>query len=305
MKIVIIGGAGGTGSSAAFSLLTSPSTFDIVLIDTRPNMLTSHLMDLENVTALNSSRSTIRAGTNHDIRDASVVVLAASVPLRPSTSRGDFLAENTRTISEYLAPLRDPSFTGVVLVLTNPVDALVTWIFGQTGLPWHRLIGYSLNDTLRLRTGIAQALGIHPNDVGAWVTGEHGPGQVPLFSGITINGEPVTLTSQQQLDASRYISTWYDRHVSLESGRTSTWATGLGAATMINAIAAGTHALFPASVMLSGQYGITGVSLTVPITIGRYGVAQILEWNLHPSEQEAMAEAAKQISEAVRPLGQI
>ncbi|MDH6455638.1 MULTISPECIES: malate dehydrogenase [unclassified Streptomyces] len=304
MKVVIIGGAGGIGSSAAFNLLSAQGTYEIVLVDTRPNMITSHTMDLENALGLGTTADTVRGGTPEDALDADVVVLSAAVPLRLNSSRSVFLADNARIVEECLRPVREAGadFGGVVLMLTNPVDPLLTWVHRQGWLPRERLIGYTLNDSLRLRTGIAFALGVPVKDVGAWMLGEHGEGQVPLYSRITVGGERVVLTEAQRTVAEEYVDTWYAKHVALDSGRTSTWTTGLGTARIIEALNTGSGTVVPASVVLDGEYGVHGASLTVPVELRPDGVRRIVTWDLPAEELAGMSRAAAHVEAAASEL---
>ena len=140
-------------------------------------MVTSHVMDLENAVALADGTSTVRGGTVEDAADADVVVFCAAAPLRLNTSRSVYLAENHRIVTAALAELRAAGFDGVLLLLTNPVDPLLTWIHRHGWPERRRLIGYSLNDTLRLRTAVASVRGCHPRDVGAWSPASTGPGR--------------------------------------------------------------------------------------------------------------------------------
>ncbi|MFD2473496.1 malate dehydrogenase [Amycolatopsis silviterrae] len=302
MKVVIIGGAGGIGSSVAFNLLLGTATHDIVLVDTRPAMLTSHTMDLENAVALGTAPSTVRGGTPDDALDADIVVLSAAVPLRLNTSRSVFLTDNARIVGEILAPLGKSRFTGTVLVLTNPVDPLLTWVYRNEWVARERLVGYTLNDSLRLRTGIAQALRVHPLTVDAWMLGEHGEGQVPLYSRVTVDGEPATLDDEQRAAVTTYVNTWYQRHVALDSGRTSTWTTGRGAARMIDAMATESGTVFPASVVPDGEYGISEVSIGLPVVLGRTGIDHIVEWELTADEKRGMTDAAARVDSACAQL---
>src|SRR5439155_25751468 len=108
---------------------------------------------------------------------------------------------------------------GVVLMVTNPVDPLVTLLQRVTGIDRRRVIGYTLNDTLRLRTGIALTLGLDPGRVDAWVVGEHGDSSVPVFTRVTVDGEPVALRHDQQDASAAYTSGWFDKHQELDSSR--------------------------------------------------------------------------------------
>jgi len=295
MKVVIIGGGGGVGSAAAFSLATSEQSFDLVLTDNRPQMITSHVMDLENAVALAPGASTVRGGTIADAADAEVVVFCAAVPLRLNASRSVYLAENRNILATALAELRATGFAGVLILLTNPVDPLLTWVYRQRWVDRRRLIGYALNDSLRLRTAIAAVHGVHPRDVDAWVVGEHGAGQVPLFSRVAVNGTPVRLNEAERDAAREYLDTWYVRHVALDSGRTSTWSSGLGAAHLVRALSGDRSVTVPACVVLNGEYGLHGVGVGVPAVLGRGGLRSIAEWEIERDELDALRASAKRV----------
>jgi malate dehydrogenase len=166
-----------------------------------------------------------------------------------------------------LADRLPSGWDGVLLIVTNPVDPICTWVQRRTGFDRRRVLGYTLNDSLRLRTGIGQALGQDPGRVEAWMIGEHGSLAVPLFDRVRLDGTPVHLDHDQLAQVHDFISNWYVRHVALDSGRSSTWTSGLGVARMVSAIANGeSDQVWPASVMLTGEYGIQGVSVSVPVS---------------------------------------
>ena len=294
VKVTIVGGAGGVGASTAFNLVLMRGGHEIVLVDAQPRMITSHVMDLEQVLELEPGCA-VRGGADGDVGDADVVVLLSSTPLTVGTPRLDYLAGNV-LIAEELADLIEPTWAGVVVVVTNPVDPLVTWLRQRTGLDRRRVLGYTVNDSLRLRTGLAKALGVSPGRVEAWAIGEHGDLCVPLLDRVRVDGEHIRLTPEQTASALDYLRTWYTRHVTLDSGRSSTWTSGLGVARMVSALG-GDGELWPASVVLDGEYGIDGVAVTVPVTLGRGGVAEILEWKLGSGDLAALRSSAELVAE--------
>lgn len=269
---------------------------EIVLVDDRPEMITSHVMDFEQTLELSPGGS-VRGGDLSDVRDADVVVLLSATPLTVGTSRLDYLAGNALIVDELADALVTP-WAGVIVVVTNPVDPLVTRLQQRTGLDRRRILGYTINDSLRLRTGLAHALGVPPGSVEAWVLGEHGDKSVPLFDRVSVDGVQVHPTADQAAAAEEYLRTWYVRHVALDSGRSSTWTSGLGVARMVAAID-GAGELWPASVVLDGEYGIEGVAVTVPVTIGRAGAEQIHEWELGADDLEALRASAGFVRAAV------
>jgi malate/lactate dehydrogenase len=299
VKVTIVGGAGGVGASTAFNLALMRRGDEIVLVDNRPEMITSHLMDLEQVLE-QSPGSTVRGGRMGDVRDADVVVLLSATPLTVGTSRLEYLGKNA-LIADELADELPADWGGALVVVTNPVDPLVTRLHRRTGLDRRRILGYTINDSLRLRTGLARALGARPGSVDAWVLGEHGDESVPLFGRVTVDGVPVRPTPEQAAAAEEYLRTWYVTHVALDSGRSSTWTSGLGVARMVAALD-GEGELWPASVVLEGEYGIDGVAVTVPTTIGRGGAEQIHEWELEPGELEVLRASAAFVRSAVESV---
>jgi malate dehydrogenase len=303
VKVTILGGGGGVGASAAFNLLAADASHDVVIVDEQPHMATSHAMDLEQLLALRPGH-TIRVGDEGDLVDADVLVYTAAVPLTVNRSRLVYLEANAAILRGIAARLADAGedWQGVLLMVTNPVDPLVTCAREWTGADRRRVIGYTLNDSVRLRLAVAGALGLPAHRVQAWVLGEHGDAAVPLFERVLVDGEPVALDADQRATADGFVRTWYQRHVALDSGRSSTWGTGLGIALMVDALGRADGATWPASVVLEGEYGIDGVALTVPVALGPGGVERIEEWDLADSEQAALRRAAEAVDRAQRAV---
>lgn len=297
--VAIIGGAGGVGSSIAFNLLKSSQRYDVVIVDNRPNMITSHVMDLQDA-ALLGVGSRVRGGTAHDLASSDVVVLAASVPLRLNVSRTEFLHDNAGIVRDTVAQLG--GWDGHLVMMTNPTDALGTWTLKWSGMAPERLLGYCVNDSLRLRFGIGQALNIDPIRVDAWVLGEHGDAGVPVFSRVFVDGERTELTPEQQQRAEHYLRTWYVTHVALDSGRASTWSSGWGTAALVDALVADSESLWPASVAMKGEYGISGVNLGMPVRLGGGAVHGVEEWELNETESAGLRLAAEVVLDNVAAL---
>jgi len=293
VNVTIVGGAGGVGASTAFNLLVSGRSYDVVLVDSRPSATMSHVLDFEQVLEL-SPGSTVRAGDEADVAAAEILVVTAAVPLTVNTSRLVYLEDNARIVDD-VVDLLPHGWPGVVVVVTNPVDPLVTRTQRRTGLDRRRVLGYTLNDSLRFGTGLAKALGRPPGSVRAWVLAEHGESLVALSDRVTVDGRPVSPTVDQAAQAKEFLRTWYGRHVALDSGRSSTWTSGLGISRMVAAIAEGDAELWPASVVLDGEYGVDGVALGVPVTLGQGGAELIHEWELADDDLAALRAAAEVI----------
>jgi malate/lactate dehydrogenase len=291
--VAIAGGAGGVGSSLAFNLLLRPEPYDVVVVDRRPEKVLSHVMDLELMAAL-AGGGRVRPGELDDLAAADVVVICAAAPLTENTSRAVYLRDNAAIVSGIAGRLGD----ALVIMVTNPVDALCTCLVHRHGLDRRRVLGYTLNDSLRLRTAVAAARGVAPAAVEAYVLGEHGDAAVPVFSRVTVHGAAVTLTAAEREAADTFVRTWYRRHVALDSRRSSTWTSGAGAAHMVAALRNGADP-WPASVVLAGEYGIDGAAVTVPVALGPGGAERIHEWELAPDELAGLRTAAEGVSRAV------
>lgn len=301
MKVAIVGGAGGIGSSVAFNLLRTNDPYEIVIIDNRDNMIVSHVMDLQDALSLGGAKSVV-GGHMSDAMDADIVVLSAAVPLTLNTSRDVYLQANADIVGGIVDQLLAGGFGGILLLMTNPVDPLLTWVARRTGWARERILGYTLNDTQRFRTGIAQALDVAPQRVSCWVVGEHGAGAVQVFSSVTLDGKPVELTNAQKEHALDYAQNWYVRHVALDSNRTSTWSSGIGGALMIDAIANPTDKPFPAAVMLEGEYGVAGISSSAPVILGAQGLEKVIQIPLASNELAQIRDVAVKIDELARSL---
>ena len=230
-----------------------------------------------------------------------MIVFTASAPLTVNTSRLVYLVANGEIVAGVLSAL-PAGWGGILLMVTNPVDVLCTWLYRQGRFDRHRLLGYTLNDSLRLRTGVARAHGVQQERVEAWVLGEHGDHAVPLLDRVRVDGRPVELTETEAAEALDFLRGWYARHVALDSGRSSTWTTGLGIARTIEAIARGGDEVWPVSVVLEGEYGVDGVSLAVPVTLGSGGVGRVHEWGLDEGQRAAFLDAAEAVRSAVDRL---
>lgn len=301
-EIAIIGAGGGVGSSVAFNLLLQEGQYDIAMVDGRSGMARSHEMDLQQVVAAGAAGSVRIVGLDEAL-DSHIVVITASEPLTVNRSRRVYLhgnAEVVRTVTEGIRAQGD--WPGIVLLVTNPVDVLLTWLHRLGGLDRHRLLGYTANDSLRLRTAVADQLEVPPHTVDAWVLGEHGNGCVPLMDRIRVAGAPVQLDPEQRRLAEDFVRGWYTRHVALDSGRSSTWATGLGVARMVHALLTGGNDTWPASVVLEGEFGVRGAALSVPVSLGTGGLEQVHEWQLEEADRAALLAAGDAVAAAADNL---
>jgi malate/lactate dehydrogenase len=297
-RIAIVGGGGGVGSSLAFNLLVRPEPYDVGLVDGHSGRARSHEMDLQQVVAAGASGSISVVGPDA-VLAADVVVIAAAAPLTLNHSRMVYLRDNLEIVRKVTAAIT-AGWPGTIVMVTNPVDPLCTWLRGALGIDRRRIIGYTANDSLRLRTAVGDQLGVPSARVDGWVLGEHGDACVPLLDRIRVDGNPVALSAEQERAAVDFVRGWYVRHVALDSSRSSTWTSGHNVARMIaELLGPPTGDPWPVAVALEGEYGIDGVALSVPATLGDGGVAAIQEWDLSAEQDAAMRAAAEVVRDAL------
>jgi malate dehydrogenase len=298
LRIGIIGGGGTVGSAAAFRMAALDFAEEIVLVDAREHMARSHAMDLEQA-ASDLGSTTVSAGTWTDLAGCGIVVLSASLPERNVASRDEYLRGNVAIVREAAGHLAAECPDAVVIVATNPIDVFTTALARFGGRPARSVLGYSWNDTLRMRWAVARVLKEPVADVGATVIGEHGDLQVPLFDRVTLRGNTVALTLEQQREAEEAVRSWFGTYQGLQSGRTSGWTSAIGIAKLVSAIARGPTEPLPVSAFLEGQYGVSDISLGVPARLGPGGVEEVVELPLDQSQMEAFRAAATKVGRLV------
>lgn len=294
-RIGIHGAAGAVGGAAAFALAQAGAR-RLVLADAAAPRLACLALDLEMLRAVLPGLEVATGGLG-ELAACDVVVACAAVPHRDGAPRSAFLEENAAILAPLADALARPrSACRAVVLVSNPVDALATWLAQRLG---ERVVvvGHALNDTLRLRGAIARVRRCAPADVDAWSVGEHGPRAVPLLSRVRVRGEPVALSAAERAAVLAEVEGWYARWQAQRTGTTSAWTTGWGAAALVRALLDGDPRPWPASIRLRGAYGVEGVCLTVPALLKPDAAPRPLQWMLDAEEQRAIAAAAAAIEE--------
>ena len=286
MKLVVVGGGGGVGASVAFNVLLGARTTEVVLVDSSAAQVESHAMDFAQVLE-QSPGSSLRAGTECDLVDADVVVVTASVPLAINRSRLVYLEANAKILNG-VADALPPDWPGVAILVTNPVDPLVTCSGREPGSTGAASSATPSTTACACAPASRAPLARTRRrcGVGARRARRDGRSDLEPCGGRRRGADP--RATRRRRVAEEYLRTWYVRHVALDSGRTSTWTTGLGVAGMVEAIREDANDVWPASLVLDGEYGLAGVAVTVPVRLGAEGAAPVLEWPLEAGELEAL-----------------
>lgn len=294
MKISIVG-TGRVGSTLAYTLVLRGLADELVLASRRPSIAAGEAADLRHALAFTEHAMRIGGGEIADTADSDLIVLCASVPWPTGErNRAALAVGNARLFSELVPSLAAASPNTILLVVSNPVDALTWHTWRLSGLPPARVIGTgTLVDSARYRALLSRELGIHPDDLRAYVLGEHGPTQFPALSLAQTGGEPIRDDAAHRRLFDDAVA---DGKLVFEAKGYTSFAISMGATLIIQAIARDTRRTLPVSTRINGWLGVRDVCLSVPVVIGRAGVLRVLE----PPLSEAEASAFRDSAQAVR-----
>jgi malate dehydrogenase len=291
MKIGVIGAAGTLGSCAAFAILEKRLPGELWLFDVKRNILLAHAMDLQIAASVMGEMTVHAADGFQDLAGCDVVVNTAGAPWREISNRMELLSDSLRIARIIAGEVGKNCPQAVVINATNPVDPINLAFQLITGMERNKLIGYSINDTYRVRMYAARKLGVDATRIEALVGGEHGPNQVPFWSTMKLDGKPMATPPELREYVLGEIPKFLKEYEGLRSGRTAGWISGVGLAEMVRAIVNDTGELFPCSVILQGEYGRSGFSAGVPVRLGRTGIKEVVHLQL-PADEKAQLEKA-------------
>ncbi len=304
-KITVIG-AGNVGAAAAHWAL-SRKLGNVVLLDVMEGIPQGKALDLWQAGPLDNFAGTI-VGTNDyaDTADSDVVIITAGLARKPGMSRDDLLAINVEIVKTCAQEAAKHSPDCVMIVVTNPIDAMVHTAFKVSGLKKEKIIGMAgVLDSARYRTFLADAVGVAPQDVNALVMGIHGDNMVPLVRLANVGGVPITdLLDQEQIDeiVKRTQTGGIEIVNHLKTG-SAYFTPGLAAVEMAEAVINDTKRVMPCAVYLEGEFGISGYFLGAPVILGKAGVERILEFEMTDEERAALEKSVEVVSKQMAATG--
>lgn len=298
MRVTIVG-SGFVGATAAMRVAQKGLADEVVMIDIVEGLPQGLALDMNQSSPIEGFEPVVR-GTNDyaDTDGSDVVVITAGLPRQPGMSRMDLLDKNAGIIRDVTEKIVEASPEAILIVVTNPLDEMTFLASEVSGFPKERVMGMAGTlDSSRLRSFIAEELGVSPSVVEAMTLGSHGESMVPLPRHATVDGKPLadladeaTLERlyQRTRDAGAEIVGY------LKKG-SAYYAPSAAIAQMVNAIAGDTKEVLPACAWVTGQYGISDVYVGVPARLGRGGVEEVVELDLDQRELAALREAAEGI----------
>ncbi len=308
-KITIVG-AGNVGATTAH-WCAAGELGDVVLLDIPQNegMPEGKALDLMQASPIGGFDAQITGTTSYDdTADSDVVVITAGLPRKPGMSRDDLLATNAKIVGSVAQQIKQTSPESIVIVVSNPLDAMVQRALQVTGFPPNRVLGQAgILDTARFRTFLAMELGVSVEDVSAMLLGGHGDTMVPLPSCTSVGGIPIgQLLSAQRLDEiiQRTRSGGAEIVGLLKTG-SAYYAPAAASAEMVEAIVRDKKRLMPCAAFCDQHYGVGGYYVGVPVILGAKGVERIIELDLNESEQAAFRKSVDAVKALVQTMARL
>ena len=300
-KITIVG-AGNVGATTAH-WAAARELGDIVLIDIIEGVPQGKALDLLQSGPVEGFDSHL-VGTNdyRDSADSDIVVITAGLPRKPGMSRDDLLMKNYAIVKGVTQQVVKYSPRCILIVVSNPLDAMVQTAYRVSGFPRNRVIGMAgILDSARFRTFIARELSVSVENVHAFVLGGHGDTMVPMPRYSTVAGIPITeLLPQERIDAlvDRTANGGAEIVGLLKTG-SAYYAPSAAVTEMVEAIFKDKRKILPCAAFLEGEYGVDGLFVGVPVKLGRNGIEEIVQIDLRPEEDAALKRSAAAVKELV------
>jgi malate dehydrogenase len=302
-KVTVVG-AGNVGATAAQEIARRDYA-EVVLIDIKEGLPQGKALDINESAPVLGYEPTVTGSNGYDETAGSdVVVITAGLPRKPGMSRDDLVTTNEQIVGSVTREAVEGSPDAVLIVVSNPLDAMCHVAKNVSGRPRERVFGMAgILDTARFSTFIAWETGASAKDVTAMVLGGHGDQMVPVVSATTVGGVPLTKLASEERIAAMVERTRKGGGEVVELLGTSAWyAPGAAAAQMVDAVMLDQKRVLPCTALLQGEYGIDDLYMGVPVKLGAGGIEQVVELDLTAAEQAALEESAAAVRDVVSVL---
>lgn len=299
-KITVIG-AGNVGASCAIQLVQK-ELGDVVVMDIREGWAAGTTLDMFQYTPVAGVDAKVTGGSNYEATAGSdIIVLTAGFPRKPGMSRDDLVWANYDIVKGTIEQAAKQSPGAVLIVVTNPLDAMCHVAYEVSGFPKNRVVGMAgILDTARFRAFIADKLGVSTEDISTLVLGGHGDAMVPLVRYTSVGGIPLTdLLDADTIAALVKRTAVGGGEIVKLMGTSAYYAPAAAAVQMVEAILKDKKRILPCSALCQGEYGIDGLYVGVPVKLGAGGVEKIFELKLTGEESAALKKSAAGVKELV------
>ncbi len=308
-KVGVVG-AGLVGSSFAYALMIRELATEMVLVDVNGEKAVGEMMDFNHGLSF-SKPMKIAAGDYADLSGAHVVVLAAGAAQKPGETRLDLLAKNVRIFQSIVPEVVRYNPGGIILIATNPVDILTYISLKESKLPPGRVIGSgTILDTSRFRFLLSQYYDVDARSVHAYIIGEHGDSEIPIWSMANIGGvrlqefaPPKNKRYNQDEMDKLFVSVRDAAYEIIKRKGATYYAIGLGLVSIVEAILGDYRSVLSVSTLMTGQYGVRDMCLSLPGVVGANGIEETLTLNLSVEEEEGFRVSAEKLKKTLKTLG--
>jgi len=299
-KATVIG-VGSLGSFIAYEIVNRGLVDELVLIDVYRDLAEGNAADIEQSMAFRNNVK-VTAGDYEDAKGSQLIVVTAGKPRTPEMkSRIELLEVNKKIIREVASNLKKIKGEPVIVTLTNPVDIMNYLMWKYAGLDRRMVLGSAgMLDSARFRNVLSKRYLTTVLEVDAYVIGEHGDNQVPVFSRIKIKGEKKTFDKGERLKIAEELKKAALRVISKKGA--TVFAPANNTVNMIQAILRDEKQLAVCSAILDGEYGLKNVSVGVPVTLGKKGVERIIQWEMDEEEKEAFYRGAESLKTTIEEI---
>ncbi len=304
-KVGIVG-AGNVGSTVAFILAMNGHCHEIILRDNKPGIAKGKALDMCQAAAAGRSHSIVTvAESAEDLNDCDIIVITAGSPRKPGMSRDDLLLINANIMKEVCLDIKKYSPNAIVIIVTNPLDAMAYVALKTLEFPRNRVIGMAgVLDSARMASFIQEKLGYGGGQIRASVMGGHGDDMVPLPRYSTVAGVPLTdLMTEETIEGiverTKHAGAEIVGH--LQSG-SAYYAPAKAVSIMVEAILRDTKQIHPCAVYLDGEYGYTDMVNGVPIKLGAHGAEEIIEVTLNNCEKKQLETSMDSVRQLINTL---
>lgn len=296
MKVTVVG-AGAVGASCAEYIAIKDFASEVVLLDIKEGYAEGKAMDLMQTAPLNGFDTKITGTTNDYSKTAGskICVITSGIPRKPGMTREELIGINAGIVKTVVSNLIQYSPETILIVVSNPMDTMAYLTHKVTGLPKNRIIGMGgALDSARFKYRLAEALGAPLSDVDGMVIGGHSDtGMVPLTRLATRNSVPVQkFISEERLEQVKEDTKVGGATLTKLLGTSAWYAPGAAVSALVQAIACDQKKMFPCSVLLEGEYGLSDICIGVPVILGKNGIESIVEIELDAAENANMQESA-------------
>ncbi|QCJ43468.1 L-lactate dehydrogenase [Bacillus sp. S3] len=307
-RVALIG-TGFVGSSYAFALLNQGITEELVLIDLNKDKAEGDVMDLNHGLPFAPSRTKIWYGDYSECAEADLVVITAGANQKPGETRLDLVEKNTRIFKVVVEEIMSTGFDGIFLVATNPVDILTYAVWNFSGLPKERVIGSgTILDTARFRFLLGEYFDVDTRNVHAYIIGEHGDTELPVWSHADIAGTSISKWTKNKdgfnhQDLDKIFLNVRDAayHIIQRKGATH-YGIAMGLVRLTKAILENENSVLTVSAYLDGEYGQSDIYIGVPAIVNRKGIRQIVELDLNDEENAKFTNSVRVLKKTMEPV---